>query len=107
MSMLAEATSKPAPALAVSTARLKELRAIFKRQIPYGRLTNAQKLLLSRCVVLTARAEAAALDPNATHDDVVRLDRLASQLRREWTRVAEARQAAHEHQPNLQELLNG
>ena len=87
------------------TARHKELPAAFKRMAPHARLTVSERQILSRAVLMTARAELAALDPTTDPVVVVRLDGAAARARREWGRVvAIDRKPAT---PSLQELMAG
>ena len=63
-------------------ARIAQLRRAFGRGL--GRKPDTtEQLALDRAARLTARAEAAAHDPNVTANDLVRIDRLAAAARRE------------------------
>src|SRR5262245_61800995 len=76
----------PAQATAMSSApaaqehRAAQLRRAFQRVLK-RRPTTIERIAMSRAAALTARAEAAALDPDATLDDVVRIDNAASRAR--------------------------
>ena len=69
--------------------RVKELRRAFQRSLNHMP-TTIQRTLLDRAAVLTAKAEAAALDPNVCANDVVRLDNVAERARREMYLVLQA-----------------
>src|SRR5262245_37699757 len=73
-----------APALAhpidASDRRIAELRRAFQRALR-RRPTMIERTAIERAARLTWRAEVAAVDPNATLDDVVRLDNAAARAR--------------------------
>jgi len=58
---------------------------------------------MDRCALLVARAEAAAADPNSTHDDVVRLDGAAVRAQRRMVQLFEAKRRPAA--PSLEQLL--
>jgi hypothetical protein len=104
---LLEASPAQAPAKLVPSGesrRRKELHVALKRLLP-RRLTNIEKLALSRAVTLTVRAEAAALDPDCNPNDVVRLDGVAARARRAWQQIAAADGARRSAVPSLSEYL--
>lgn len=88
--------------------RLEELRRAFKRQLRC-RLTVVEKQTMLRAVRLVFRAEQAALDPEVTANDLVRLDNAANRARLAWLRVvavhAKSDAAPQPLFPSLGELL--
>jgi hypothetical protein len=86
--------------------RQVELHRAFKKMLPI-RLTNAQKLVLSRAVRLTLRAEMALSDATVTANDLVRLDNAARRARAEWGRLASTHKPKEPPLPLLSELLEG
>jgi hypothetical protein len=81
--------------------RVAYLKRIFARGV--GRTPSAkQKLAVARAALLTAAAEAAALDPATTANDLVRLDGAASRARREMAAVLHA---AKPSLPSLSQLM--
>jgi hypothetical protein len=77
----------PSPQLAdkssltdAQASRVLALKRAYQRELGH-KPTLIQKTLIDRAAVLTARAQAAALDPSATINDVVRLDGAASRAR--------------------------
>jgi hypothetical protein len=93
--------------LEAQARRKSELYRALKRELPV-RLTARQKIALNRAVNLTHKAELAALDPDITANDLVRLDRCAAAARAAWSRVADTHKQQHrEAVPTLQELMAG
>jgi hypothetical protein len=62
--------------------RVATLRRGFQRMLN-ARPTTLQKALIKRAAMLTAKAEAAALDPTVSLDDLVRIDHCAARARDE------------------------
>ena len=76
----AQAADKSAPSGFDQERRGAALRRSFQRELGH-RPTMLQSTLMQRAAVLTARAEAAALDLRAKPNDVVRLDGAAHRAR--------------------------
>jgi hypothetical protein len=72
--------------------RVAQLKRAYQKQLR-AHPTTIQRQLMTRAAVLTAKAEAAALDPNVSLEDVVRLDNVAARARGEM--------AAALHRPEL------
>ena len=75
--------NQPADKSAASDAqqrRVLALKRAFQRELAH-KPTCLQRTLMDRAAVMTAKAEAAALDPNCSANDVVRLDGCASRAR--------------------------
>src|SRR5262249_45727001 len=79
MESLAQAAAMPS-ASAEQERRIRELRRAFQRVLK-RRPTVIERTAMERAARLTARAEAAALDPAVTLDDLVRIDNLAARAR--------------------------
>jgi hypothetical protein len=79
--------SPPTEAFAKRVAYLKRVLARGVGCTP----TAAQKLAIQRAALLTAKAEAAALDPNTSPNDVVRLDGAAHRARQAMLQTFAAR----------------
>jgi hypothetical protein len=62
------------------TSRMRQLKRAYQRALK-RRPTEIERTAMERAARLTVRAEAAALDPNATLDDVVRVDNAAARAR--------------------------
>ncbi len=60
--------------------RVLALKRAFQRELK-AKPTLLQRTLMDRAAVLTSRAEAAALDPGTSENDVVRLDGAAARAR--------------------------
>jgi hypothetical protein len=58
----------------------------YKRQLR-RRLNTAEKQVLIRAAMLTARAEAARFDLGTSSHDLVRIERLAHRARTEWSEI--------------------
>jgi len=68
------------PVCAAQGHRVVQLKRAYQRALK-RKPTVIEQVAMTRAALLTARAEAAALDPNASHDDVVRLDNAAARSR--------------------------
>src|SRR5262245_47513515 len=66
--------------IAAQEHRAKQLRRAFQKALR-RRPTTIERVVMARAAALTARAEAAALDPHVTLDDVVRVDNAAARAR--------------------------
>jgi len=81
------------PAVEPLAKRVAYLKRLFARGV--GRTPTAlQKMAIARAAVLTAKAEAAALDPNCTANDLVRLDHAAARARRDMQALTGKREPA-------------
>jgi hypothetical protein len=63
-------------------------------------LRAGSRLAIQRAALLTAKAEAAALDPNASSNDVVRLDNAAARARQAMHQTFATRKPKHELGPD-------
>jgi hypothetical protein len=100
-------TAEQAQRNAAQARRRKEIYVALKKQMPV-RLTTAQQLVLDRAVNTTMRSELAWADASVSHNDAVRLDRLAAAARRQWDRLAAAHKPPPQSStPTLAELLHG
>ena len=103
--------SYPADKSAVSAAQARRVLALkraYQRELGH-KPTTIQKSLLDRAATMTAKSEAAALDPATTANDCVRLDNAASKARTAMfdsfkTRPAAVAPAAF---PSVDELVAG
>jgi hypothetical protein len=68
------------PVCDAQARRAAALRRAFQRELNH-KPTTLQRTLIDRAVILTARAEIAALDPNTSPNDCVRLDGAAARAR--------------------------
>jgi hypothetical protein len=84
--------------------RVMALKRAYQRELAH-KPTLIQKTLIDRAAVLTAKAEAAALDSSVTPNDLVRLDNRAEQARAEMF-AAFGRQR-HEQPSSLGDILKG
>src|SRR5262245_1929194 len=66
--------------IAAPDKRITELRKAFQRCLR-RKPTMIERTAIERAARLTARAEAAAIDPDVTLDDLVRIDNLAARAR--------------------------
>jgi hypothetical protein len=82
--------------------RARQLRRAFQRLLR-RRPTMLERIAMTRCALLVARAEAAAADPNATHDDVVRLDGAAVRAQRRMVELLGVQRKSPV--PSLAEIL--
>jgi hypothetical protein len=73
--------------------RVTTLKRAYQRSLG-SKPTVIQKSLIDRAAVMTAKAEAAALDSAVTANDVVRLDNAASKARAAMFDAFKARPAA-------------
>jgi hypothetical protein len=62
--------------------RVTYLKRAYARGLGH-KPTTLQSAAIQRAAVLSAKAEAAALDPNVTPNDLVRLDHAAARARRD------------------------
>ena len=90
------------PASSDQGRRARQLRRAFQRLLK-RRPTTIERVTMDRCALLVARAEKAAADPNATHDDVVRLDGAAVRAQRRMVALFEAKRRPAA--PLLEQLL--
>lgn len=67
-------------ASAAQAHRVLALKRAFQRELRH-RPTTLQRTLINSASTLTARAEACALDPNCSPNDVVRISNLAARAR--------------------------
>jgi hypothetical protein len=74
--------------------RVMALKRAYQRELAH-KPTLIQKTLIDRAAVLTAKAEAAALDPAVTPNDLVRLDNKAEQARAEMFESFAKRELVH------------
>ena len=94
-------SAKPAtPAAQVERAR--RLRRSFVRQFLRRKPTRLESAVIDRAALMTALAEAAALDPMVHPDTVVRLDGAAARARAALSKLSLPKSAV----PPLRELLN-
>lgn len=87
---------KPAdmsPVSAAQARRVLALKRAFQRELGH-KPTTIQKSLIDRAAVMTAKAEAAALDSTVTANDCVRLDNTANRARAAMFDAFEARPGA-------------
>lgn len=76
--------------------RIAQLRRTFAQGIG-GKASALQAQIIQNAAILTARAEAAALDPGCTINQVVRAENLARRARADMRAMIEAeREPAHE-----------
>jgi len=80
--------------------RVLALKRAYQRELAH-KPTLIQKTLIDRAAVLTAKAEAAALDPTVTANDLVRLDNKAERARAEMFESIKR----EEELPTLEEML--
>lgn len=77
------------PTIEPLAKRVAYFRRLFAKGV--GRTPTAlQKLAIARAAVMTAKAEAAALDPATTANDCVRLDGAAARARADMKAAIEA-----------------
>jgi hypothetical protein len=88
------------PVNANQERRAAALRRAFQRELGC-KPTTIEGTLMDRAAVLTAKAEAAALNPATTANDVVRLDHAAARARAAMFQSFAMREAKR---PSLQEL---
>ncbi len=62
------------------TKRVAQLKRAYQKQL-HAHPTTIQRTLMTRAAVLTAKAEACALDPHVSLEDLVRLDNVAARAR--------------------------
>jgi hypothetical protein len=84
-------------------ARLVELKRALQRQLK-RRPTAYEKAALDRAALMTVRAEIAAYDPNASSEDVVRLDNAARRARNDFERIALPHTSPESPRPLLSQL---
>jgi hypothetical protein len=77
---MATHTSAKASAITAQERRMAQLRRAYQRVLR-RKPTMIERAAMERAARLTARAEVAALDPDATLDDVVRIDNAAARAR--------------------------
>src|SRR5262249_62165525 len=70
--MTQELTAAMPPASSDQGRRARQLRRAFQRLLR-RRPTTIERVTMDRCALLVARAEAAAADPNRTHNSAVSL----------------------------------
>jgi hypothetical protein len=75
-----------------NSGRVAQLIRAYRKQLR-AHPTTIQRQLMKRAAVLTAKAEACAVDPTVSLEDVVRLDNVAARARSEM--------AAALHRPEL------
>ena len=84
--------------------RTSALRRAFQREL--GRKpTCLQRAAMDRAATMTAKAEAAALDPATTANDVVRLDNAAARARAEMFAMFAAKREPDEGASDLERYL--
>jgi len=88
----------------VQGRRVLALRRAYQRELAH-KPTLIQKTLIDRAAVLTAKAEAAALDPTTTANDVVRLDHAAARARAEMFAMFAAKQEPNDGASDLDRYL--
>ena len=84
--------------------RMLALKRAYQRELAH-KPTLIQKTLIDRAAVLTAKAEAAALDPTTTANDVVRLDHAAARARAEMFAMFAAKQEPNDGASDLDRYL--
>ena len=72
-------------ATAAQQRRIAQLKRAYQRELA-RKATVIEKAAIDRAAVLTARAEAAAIDAEASDEDVVRLDGAAHRARQASSR---------------------
>jgi hypothetical protein len=100
---VSESGDQAAPMSAASEAQARRVLALkraYQRELAH-KPTLIQKTLIDRAAVLTAKAEAAALDPTVTANDLVRLDNKAERARAEMFESIKR----EEELPTLEEML--
>ena len=100
---MSESGDQAAPMSAASEAQARRVLALkraYQRELAH-KPTLIQKTLIDRAAVLTAKAEAAALDPTVTANDLVRLDNKAERARAEMFESIKR----EEELPTLEEML--
>jgi len=99
--------AQPTAMSAASHAQVRRtlaLKRAFQREL--GRKpTCLQRTAIDRAATLTAKAEAAALDPVTTANDVVRLDHAAARARAEMFTMFAAKQAPEDDASDLDRYL--
>jgi len=88
----------------VQVRRTLALKRAFQREL--GRKpTCLQRTAIDRAATLTAKAEAAVLDPLTTANDVVRLDHAAARARAEMFAMFAAKQEPNDGASDLDRYL--
>jgi hypothetical protein len=102
-----EMEAQPTVMSAASQAQVRRtlaLKRAFQREL--GRKpTCLQRTAIDRAATLTAKAEAAALDPLTTANDVVRLDRAAARARAEMFAMFAAKREPDDGASDLDRYL--
>ncbi len=87
-----QAHADDAAASVAQARRVRTLKRAFQREL--GRHpTVVERAAMNRAAVLSARAEAAAIDTSISLEDVVRIDNTASRARAAWDRLRGKRPA--------------
>ena len=89
---------------ATQVERARRLRRSFVRQFLKRKPTRLEAAVVDRAALMTALAEAAAVDPTVHPDTVVRLDGAAARARAALLKLRPPKEPAL---PSLQELMEG
>ena len=107
VSTVPESRDQPTAMSAASHAQVRRtlaLKRAFQRELS-RKPTCLQRTAIDRAATLTAKAEAAALDPVTTANDVVRLDHAAARARAEMFAMLAAKQDSDDGASDLDRYL--